>query len=249
LEIQTEQTPPYEILSSPGYPPEDLASSRLLAAVTDIFYNRGRAVGFMGPVCQALDISPTTLLERLILWLQKERKLSLEELLATEDWYPAQILPLQQAFLDAELHRHDKAFLQQLVSDLLLYHYHYAETLLGPELLPKNGGNTGADAWHQCWKRSEKLRLVDFNYELDDLLMQGGMGLDRLYKKLTPSGSTGVFLRQGKEILCESLQDDFAKLLKKSNGEVTPAEILPGCDPVEGMELLDFALTEGLLHN
>ncbi|HEX9777688.1 MAG TPA: radical SAM protein [Geopsychrobacteraceae bacterium] len=248
LGLRIEPSPPYEILGSPGYPPEQLAHSRLLAAATDIFYNRGRAVGFMLPVCQALGSAPVDLLERFARWLLQEQNLPPEQLLAVDRWQPARILPLQLAFLNAELHGRGKSHLQPLVSDLLLYHYHYAETLLGPELVPQPALRPAAKGWRHCWRRAEQLRLVAFNYELDELLTMGGMELESLQKTLTPSGSTGIFLRRGQEVLCESLQDSFAELLKGSDGTAAPAEILPGCDPEEGLELLAFALAEGLLQ-
>ena len=248
LGLLTEQHPPYEILSSPGYPAKELAQSRLLAAVTDIFYNRGRAVGFMLSVCQALDLAPTDLLERFGLWLQHEQKISQEQLLSVEDWQPSQIFPLQQAFLHTELQRQGKSFLQQLVSDLIRYHYHYAETLLGPELFPQEEFITEADPWRQRWRLADQLRLVDFNYELDELMAMGGMDLKKIHKTLGKGGSTGIFLRRGQEVVCESLQDAFCKLLKGSNGKTTPAEILSDCNFDEGMELLEFAISEGLLR-
>lgn len=248
LGLQTEQAPPYEILASPGYPAEELAQSRLLAAVTDIFYNRGRAIGFMLSVCQTLGVTPSDLLEKFGRWLQHEQKIPQTKLLAVDGWQPSQIFPLQQAFLRSELQRQGKSFLQKLVSDLTQYHYHYAETLLGPELLPQEVSITDTDAWQQCWRQAEHLRLVDFNYELDELMAMGGMDLQTIYKTLSKSGSTGIFLRRGQGVVCESLQDAFSKLLKGSNGQATPAEILKEYDPVEGMELLRFALAEGLLR-
>ncbi|HKJ04531.1 MAG TPA: B12-binding domain-containing radical SAM protein [Geopsychrobacteraceae bacterium] len=248
LDLQTKQSPPYEIISSPGYPTEELAQSRLLAAATDIFYNRGRAVGFMLPICQALEIKPSTLLDSFSLWLQEERSMTRERILTAEEWQPAHIFPLQQDFLHDELGRYGKPHLQQLVNDLICYHYYYAEALLGHELPPGHATDITANAWQEYWQQAEALRLIDFNYELDELMAKGGMELQALARELKPTGSTAIFLRQGQHVLCESLQDDFALLLKESNGKRSPAEILPHLEPEEGMELLEFAITEGLLQ-
>jgi hypothetical protein len=247
LHLQSMPAPPYEICSTPDYPPQALAESRLLSAATDIFYNRGRAVGFLLPVCQALRIKPASLLERFSHWLQQNQGVALERILAVEDWSPAQIFPLQQKFLAAELKHGGKSQLQPLVNDLLLYHYHYAETLLGPEIYPQTPVKAGKKAWQQRWKQARHLRLVDFTYELDELTAMGGMTLEATYKALKQRGSTGIFIRRGDEVLCESLQEDFARLLLGSDGTRTPAEILPGVPPAEGLELLNFALEEGLL--
>lgn len=247
LHLQSMPAPPYEIYSTPDYPPQALAKSRLLSAATDIFYNRGRAVGFLLPACQALRIRPVSLLERFSSWLLQSQKIPLEQILAVENWTPAQIFPLQQEFLATELKHCGKPQLQPLVNDLLRYHYHYAETLLGPEINPQRPVKADKKAWKQCWKQARDLRLVAFNYELDELTSMDGLTLEDAYQVLNPSGSTGIFIRRGDEVLCESLQEDFARLLQDSDGTRTPAEILPEYPPAEGLELLSFALEEGLL--
>lgn len=245
LEVLKES--PYEILSGPGYSADELAKSRLLAAATDIFYNRGRAVGFLAPICRTLNVHPSELLDQFSGWMTEEKCLAPDKVLAVEDWQPEDILPLQLDFLAAAFQEQDKSHLLPLLSDLIQYHYNYAETLLAQELLPSQGIRIDADAWHRRWERSKQLRLVDFNYELDELMEMGGLELKDLYKALAPNGSTGIFLRRGQEVICESLQDDFARLLKGSIGQATPAEILPEYAPDEGMEILEFALREGLL--
>lgn len=244
LGLQAMPAPPYEILGSPGYPAEELAASRQLAAATDIFYNRGRAVGFCAAVCGLLEVTPVQLMEEFSRWLERQKKHTDEP----ENWRPDQILPLQQAFLDEMLKQAGCAHLGELLRDLLVYHYHYAETLLGPELPPAETINIRASAWRQCWVTAEHLRLIDFAYELNELLAMGGAGLKQMYKTLSPDGSTGIFLRRGQEVICETLQEDFARLLKESDGSKSPAAILPHCSREEGMELVEFALKEGLLH-
>lgn len=249
LQLQVMPAPPYEILSTPSYPAEDLQQSRLLAAATDIFYNRGRAVGFLQQFCQVLQLTPTDLLSRFGQWLQQTADIPVTDLLAVEQWVPERILPLQQRFLAGELEHCGKPQLIPLAEDLLRYHFHYAETLLGPELLspPQPQRIPGKRGWQTCWRRARELRLIDFHYELADLGNRANQPLETLYRQLRPVGSTGLFLRRGGDVFCESLLDEFARLLRESDGTMTPAQILPECPTEEGLELLAFAVEEGLL--
>lgn len=248
LGLKALEQPPYDILSAPGYPPEQLKQSHCLSAATDLFYNRGRAVGFLLPICQALNCEPTTLLERFWAWLLNTEHLEETVLLNVEGWHPEQIAPLQKAFLADELKTAGKLHLQPLVTDLLNYHYHYAETLLGGELpTPKQVSITHKD-WHRRWKRADRLQLVDFHYDLDELLENGGLPLDVIARTLQPEASTALFLRRGSDILCESLQKPFIKLLRKSDGTRPASAILVDCDREDALEMLEFAVQEGLLQ-
>jgi len=55
-------------------------------------------------------------------------------------------------------------------------------------------------------------------------------------------------LRRNDEVVCESLQEDFYRLLQGSDGVRTPEEIFAGgIDRREAEEILEFATSEGIL--
>jgi hypothetical protein len=68
---------------------------------------------------------------------------------------------------------------------------------------------------------------------------------------MLPNASTGLFLRRGEQVFCESIDDIFATLLRESNSSQTPKQILAPFTSVlneqECFELLEFAIGEGLL--
>lgn len=63
LGLSREVRPPYGILSSPSFPAGDLARAEGLARAVDIFYSRGRAVGWFVSVLRPLRIRPSGFLE------------------------------------------------------------------------------------------------------------------------------------------------------------------------------------------
>jgi hypothetical protein len=63
-----------------------------------------------------------------------------------------------------------------------------------------------------------------------------------------PVGSVALFVRRGAEVVCESLQEDFLKLLEGSDGTRSPQEIFAGSlSRTLGEEIVAFAVAEGLL--
>ncbi|RMF43745.1 MAG: hypothetical protein D6751_10000, partial [Deltaproteobacteria bacterium] len=132
--------------------------------------------------------------------------------------------------------------------DLLRYHFHYAETMLGPEILPVHPEPDPDQAWVRPLKLAEGVRLVPFHYEIIDLLDLEGANLSEISEFLRPVGSNALFIRRGPEVWCESLEEDFYRLLRSSNGRTSPQQIFAGSvEPDQGLEMLAFALAEGLL--
>ncbi len=76
----------------------------------------------------------------------------------------------------------------------------------------------------------------------------GEAELEEIAGLFRPIGSVAVFLRRGDQVLCESLEEDFLKLLRGCNGQRSPAAIFAGAvTRVEGEEIVRFALAEGFL--
>ncbi|HKL49285.1 MAG TPA: radical SAM protein [Desulfuromonadales bacterium] len=238
---------PYEVIESATYSRTDLSASDLLASTTRLFYNTGRAVGFFLQLVEAAGYSSVGFIERFQQWLLTECRFDRDELLDVENWTSAQILSLQEDFIRYLFGGDDKG-LQALALDLVNYHYNYAETLLGPEVLPAEPEEVRPfPLLDTPWRRHPDLRLVDFSFEIIDLLQIGNATLHEILLLLRPMGSTALFLRRGSEVACESLEDDFLSLLQGSNGKRTPHQILPDSKPAEMEQWVDFALAEGLL--
>ena len=247
--INAQTAPPYEILSTATLSADDMERCRDLAAATDLFYNLGRAVGFFQSLLRAIQEEPVPFLENFATWALAKGSVSREDFRDSSRWTTAQILELQEGYIRQRLKTRGRLDLLPAALDMVRYHFHYAETLLGEETRPAAPEQLrNRDTWNTPWQRSATVRLVPFSYEILDLLEMGEMDLDRIASLFRPIGSVAIFARRGTEVLCESLEEDFLKLLQGSDGKKTPREIFAGSiSRNEGEEILEFALSEGFL--
>jgi hypothetical protein len=157
---------------------------------------------------------------------------------------------LQQDYLQWRLQQNQQAHLISALLDLLSYHYHYAETLLEHPIEPvSEQALIDCDLWETCWQTSSRMRLVPFTYEIVDLMEVEEIDLDEFTTLFRPVGSVALFFRRNDEVICESLEEDFLRLLQGSDGCRCPREIFAGTLPrAAGEELVSFAVTEGLLQ-
>ncbi|AMV71003.1 radical SAM domain-containing iron-sulfur cluster-binding oxidoreductase [Desulfuromonas sp. DDH964] len=247
--LQADPDPPYLLQSSTSMSAAAMEQCRHLAAATDLFYNLGRAVAFFPSLLQATGLAAVAFLEQFATWLLTSQGVSAAELATAELWPAERVAPLQEEFVSARLAACGRGELWPAAQDLLRYHYHYAETLLGAETLPANPEELrGRDLWTTSWRTAPTLRLVPFHYEILDLQELAEPDLQQITELFRPVGSTGLFLRRGSEVLCESLEEAFLTLLRGSNGRQSPETIYAGSiSRGEGEEIVEFAVAEGLL--
>ncbi len=248
--IKAQQEPPYEMLSSDNWTAEELEHCRKLAAAVDIFYNIGRAVAFFPAILQALNTQPSKLLEDFFVWAKQQPDIDDASLMLAGNWQADDAYRMLQGFLSERLKQAGQAHLISIFLDLLCYHFHYAETLLGDELPALELADpTQVDFWETPWRRPSKLRMVPFAYEILDLLEMEGMQLEEFAEMFRPVGSVALFMRRDDEVFCESLGEDMLRLLQQSNGSLSPKEIFAGSlSQATGKELVEFAVYEGLLQ-
>jgi len=249
LGIEADASPPYQLRRSPSWSVAELSRSRRLAAAVDLFYNLGRAVGFFTPLLQVSGMSAVAFLEAFGDWAVGEAGVAPERFTTLDGWRPEEVFRLQEGFASLLLQRQGRPALGPAALDLLRYHFHYAETLLGAETVPAPPeALAGIDPWTTPWRLTPTLRLVRFAYEILDLLEMGEPDLERFVTLFRPVGSVALFLRRDNEVICESLEEDFLKLLEGSDGTRTPREIFAGSlARGQGVEIVEFAVAEGLL--
>jgi radical SAM superfamily enzyme YgiQ (UPF0313 family) len=249
-DIEAQAEPPYELISSSNWSVDELEKCRRLAATTDLFYNTGRAVAFFPSILQTLKTRPSELFEDFFQWALRQPEIDYQKLIDVTRWTADDVYRMLQGYLCQRLRETGQGHLTSVFLDLLCYHFHYAETLLGEELTPPAGDQPPqANFWETPWRRSEKCRLVPFAYEILDLLEMEEMHLEEIAALFRPVGSVALFLRRDNEVLCESLSEEMLRLLKHSDGTVSPRDIFAGSLPqAAGEELVQFAVCEGLLH-
>ncbi len=248
--IEAQQEPPYELISSNNWTVEEMELCRRLAATVDIFYNTGRAVAFFPAILHSLQIQPSVLFEDFFKWALQQPEIDYENLLTTSNWSADDVYRMLQGYLCHQLQKTGQGHLTSVFLDLLCYHFHYAETLLGEELWPPTDDKLlEMDFWETPLQRSNKCRLVPFAYEILDLLEMEDMQLDEIADLFRPVGSVALFMRRDNEVFCESLGEEMLLLLKRSNGSLSPKDIFAGSvSETTGVELVQFAASEGLLQ-
>ena len=133
--------------------------------------------------------------------------------------------------------------------DLIRFHFYYAETLFDDET-PAATEPLPQDFAAQQFRCADTIRLVDFHYEIQDLLDMeaNGLDLEAFADLFRPVGSTALFMRREGMVACESLSDEFSLLLlncQEANGIGHLVGEGPGAR--EMIELLNIAWEEGLL--
>jgi radical SAM superfamily enzyme YgiQ (UPF0313 family) len=247
--IESGGAAPYLLRRSASWSERDMGRSRQLAAAVDLFYNLGRAVGFFAALLKGAGTEPVPFLEGFTDWLLNEKRIEEQRFLAIDAWRPDEVRQLQEDYIGHLLRRERRESLLPAALDLLRYHFHYAETLLGAETLPAPPATlAGLNPWTTRWRTAPTVRLVRFAYEVLDLLEMGEPDLERFTALFRPVGSVALFVRRGAEVVCESLEEDFLKLLEGSDGSRSPQEIFAGSlSRALGEEIVAFAVAEGLL--
>lgn len=241
-------SPPYLLEKNCSYPAVQLEQSRLLAAATDIFYNRGRAVGFLLQISEAVAKPPAKLLQTFLDWMISARALSQEHILDIESWTPEKILPLQREFCREQLRQRKSFRLIPLAEDLIHYHYLCAEMLLGEDCLP---AADSAELLHlvevRQWQRNPAIRIQFFHYDLSDLEAIGAEPLATIDAQLERDPGYGLFLRQEGQLVIETLDETFAQMLLSATAAQSGQALLDQLDSGEKGELITFAVEQGLL--
>ena len=241
LALEADAQPPYLLRQSRDFPTEQMQACALLAAATDLFYNLGRAVGFLLPCCEFLRITPLQLLEDFRDWFIETQ--GRDALLNNDRLRSEQILQLQQDFMALRFKQAGQHKLLPIVSDILNYHYRYAETLLGEETLPA----TEEIPCGAVLGLAKGVYLINFRCDILGALESEEIDLRRWGKLLEQTPTIGLMIRRGGEVLSEALTEEFAELLERGRQGQTTQQLLAGLPAEEAGELLQFALQEGLL--
>jgi hypothetical protein len=242
-----QETPPYLVETATSYPAEQIEQSRLLAAATDIFYNRGRAVGFFLQLCDLFKTPPAILLQQFGDWLMVEKKWLKPQLVDVENWTPDKILPLQRDFCREQCRRHKHYQLIPLIEDLLHFNYLSAEILLSDDCRPAVQHINPAAFATANWRLNPAVFLQFFHYDPTDLEILGGESLTKAAKHLRQKPGLRLSLRVEGEMIIEMLDDAVARMLRLATTEQSGKTLLGQLDPQDGEEMALLAVEQGIL--
>lgn len=236
LGIRADKRPPYLLRESPDFSSQQMHDCALLAAAFDLFYNRGRAVGFLLPFCTALRQSPLEFIQTFSEWFCQIHG-DPDELLASENYDNQQIFKIQQAFINWLFNQLGRQKWLGLAKDILCYHFYYAETLLGREVLPR-AGSCPAKGRFQL---STGVQLLDFAYDLVEALATSEIDLPQWSRYLEKTPTSALMLRHGGQVMCEAISCEFADFLRNPNDR-------RGKKLAEYTEFREFSWQQGLLE-
>lgn len=237
--------PPYTLLSSPTITADDMTAAQRLATACDIFYTRGKAVAWFNEAVKALKTSPSGFLNLFSQWL-----LTVQDAQITESDLDDQTAwQLQREFLGSAFGKPGLKRLLPMVLDLVDYHYHYAAALLTPPEQPPGRNKDKGRLLHMPLRLAGSVRLVEFHYEILEILDAGVPDIRRLADTLVPVGSFAA-IYPGRDGVCtESLAEPYFRLLERLNGTNPAGRIAADLEleADEATHFLLFALTEGIV--
>jgi len=246
LGLQHLPAPPYTLLSSPTFCPEEMREAQQLAHACDIFYTRGKAVAWFNCVIKALGMTPSAFLGQFAEWLAIGRGSGITE----ADLDDAEILHLQRDFLSDLFTSKQRLLLLPLVLDLVTYHHLYAAALLSsvPDL-PDEDTLEKLPLLDLPARLAPSARLARFSYEILDILDSGEPDIRSFSRQHRQTGSWAVIYPGSDGIATESLIKPYYRLLELQDG-ITPCGKLAARMNIpadEALSFLQFAAAEGIL--
>ena len=164
LGLQYQAGNPYHVLGSPTFSPVDMAKAARIAQGCDVFYNQGKAVPWFDIILEALQMTPSQVLEAFATFMEKA---------------PAEDLTLiQRNFIVALFDDRGDALIGSIAADIISYFGYSAELLDSPIVATDSPGHQEPPA-----------RLVGFNHDPVDMLAQmqaGTTNLEDLVCSLPP---------------------------------------------------------------
>lgn len=244
LGLQSLSEAPYTLVSTPHFPPHDLARAGSLATATDIFYSRGKAVAWFNGVCRALGVRPITLISGFADWLVAQ----FGEVPDESSLDDQAIWQLQRRFLTEQFN--DRPAQGLAAVDCVDYHYAYGVALMA--IMPEPG-----DMRLLQGKRLLNLPLVcppsvtrmSFSYEILEILESGEPDPRWIAKHLRPVGSQAIIYPARGEVRTESLIPAYMHLLALLDGTRTAKQLLAtiGLSADDTLDFLVFAYEEGVV--
>jgi hypothetical protein len=240
--------PPYILEATNSFSTTDMAATAELAAACDIFYTRGKAVAWFNAVVAVLGLKPSDLLQKFSAWLIERMIQGGGRSIKESDFSDDDIWEMQQLFLKHLFsHKKVKRFLP-LVFDLANYHHQYAEVLLAPLPETSEDSQIPSSLCNTRFRLAPSAKIVNFTYDIEELLNCGEPHISWMYDNLPQSGSQAVIYLNDGMVCTESLAAPYILLLEKIRDETGGTSMSrTGLTSDETNDFFVFALQEGIL--
>lgn len=215
--LRAQNHPPYTLLSSSTLSQNDMQACRHLAASIDLFYNAGRAVGYLGLISEAAGESLIGFFQSLSAWLVQRGEMAEMDngTLPEVEWHPAQVASLSEAFVRELFEQKRNENLLPLVLDLMRFHRLWSDRLIGVDCpAPTTQGDDRNQLLQQHWQLAGGAEIGFFDYPVE--LYRDGWYEDLVEAVASemPQPSAGLFFRQQWEVFCEPLPLEVGRLFQ-----------------------------------
>lgn len=148
---------PYLVLDTPDFPKHDLLQAENLKKACDIFYNKGRAVGWLYIILETLKISPSAFFLKFYEWLKIHNRFH-------EHYSDDEIFQLQIKYTKFLFEQKNKAALSLPVCDIIKLHNSLNYSLASDcSVLSKK----------HDYELPKSSKLLELHYDVDDLFQAG----------------------------------------------------------------------------
>lgn len=226
LKLDYLRTPPYTVISSPGYSTDDMEKSRRLKEACDYIYNRGKSTGWLSQVCEELRIGLTDFIEMFYPWSRE---------------FDLSIVGNEINIILNYIRSNYKCKNYNLIKDIINYHASYSKALLSKKTVTKIAKK---NLFKAKISLSETLTIGEFSYDLLSAFESGCYTIKLIKRLFTPDRSNYVsWYHSGGDVMFDYYPKKIIEFLKCVNGKKSAMEIDKQIDP----EFLTFAQDSGLL--
>lgn len=225
--------PPYNIISSPDFNPDELDELENYAHAVDQFYNKGKAAPWLLPLLDLLDMEASEFFE---LFMQFSQSTEREE---TDFENIA-------AFVHSLLKREDEDDSLAVVMDLILFNHLYSECLYSAPL--EDFETSGFDR-SIPYEKSDNLRTGIFSYDVTLYYELGMFDISAFIQHYPREVSYGFFFNLDGSVQIMSLSKELFMYLQAIDGKKTERDILSiiKCEADEIEEFTGFLMETSLI--
>lgn len=202
---------PYTVLSSPAFSENDMAQAAKLTNACNIFYNQGRAVGWLFMILETLDISPSEFFGQFAGWLAAKN--------SGKDIPKHNICGIQCEFTKDLFAKHNRKNIYAVMADIIRLNDCLNRSLeTGPSDL---SGFDGKFSDRTVFRLSPATNFLTLQYDLEDVLTVGEVTLVDFIKHFHPCQTGIITYNCGGEVTPLALDSQWINLLNAFDGKST----------------------------
>ncbi len=219
---------PYTVRSTPQFPAEDMKKAQLLSKSCDIFYNRGRAVGWLFMVLETLNMRPSEFFEKFA-----EREVD------------GDICKAQCSIVKDMFEKAGKRNLSTAMTDIIRYNDCLNKSLESGF----SGKIDGKVSLHKVYRLSPSVNFLTLSYDHDELLMIGEINLIDFVKRFKPYRTEVITYNDNGNSVSMPLDTVWIKLLRSLDGKRTLDQTIKSANinRSEAIEFIEFCAESGIL--